>query len=330
MKPTVPLAVILTICLTALLSNTSFSQISIQSTKGYAVNVNIQPEEIVYKGKKCTYGYNYNIRFSYTVTFTGNNAPKSLYTLQGTISNKAVSHFFQLKKKPASGTETTQSNVWRGVSDCETATVTSMDLSTVNIEIEGEGISARTVSYPLVIALPVKLVSFSAELNQPSVKLKWTTATETNNDFFSIQRSTDENQWTVIKKVKGAGNSNNLVSYEAYDDAPVTGISYYRLAQTDLDGTSSYSEIKVVKNVTNGKGVSIYPVPTTGNTINFAGITDYKNNNLTLRNAGGNLLFSTTLSKASVELPSLATGVYFVRVINKVSGEATNLRFVKI
>ena len=164
MKPTVPVAVILTICLTALLSNTSFSQISIQSTKGYGVNVNIQPEEIVFNGKKCTYGYNYNIRFSYTVTFTGDNAPKSLYTLQGTISNNAVSHFFQLKKKQGSGKETTRSNVWRSVSDCETATVTSMNLSTVNIQIEGDGISARTVSYPLVIALPVKLVSFSAEL----------------------------------------------------------------------------------------------------------------------------------------------------------------------
>jgi len=330
LKPTVPVAVILTFCLTASLSNTSFSQISIQSTKGYGVNVNIQPEEIVYKGKKCTYGYNYNIRFSYTVTFTGSNAPKSLYTLQGTISNNAVSHFFQLQKKQGSGTETTRSNVWRSVSDCETATVTSMNLSMVNIQIEGDGISARTVSYPLVVALPVKLVSFSAELDQPSVKIKWTTATETNNDFFSIQRSTDENQWTVIKKIKGAGNSNNLVSYETYDDVPVNGTSYYRLAQTDLDGTTSYSDIRVVKNVLKGKGISIYPVPSTGNTINFAGITDYKNNNLTLRNAGGNILFSTTLSKASVELPSLATGVYFVRVINKVSGEATNLRFVKI
>jgi hypothetical protein len=330
LKPTLPVSVILTFCLTALLSNTTFSQISIQSTKGYAVNINIQPEEIVYKGKKCTYGYNYNIKFSYTVTFTGNNAPKSLYTLQGTISNKAVSHFFQLKKKPGSGTETTQSNVWRGISDCETATVTSMDLSMVNVEIEGEGISARTVSYPLVVALPVRLVSFSAELNQPSVKLKWTTATETNNDFFNVERSTDENRWTVIKKVKGAGNSNSLVNYEAYDDAPVNGTAYYRIAQTDLDGTTTYSGIKIVKNVMNGKGISIYPVPATGNTINFAGISDYKNNSLTLRNAGGSILFSTTLSKASVELPSLATGVYFVRVMNKVSGEATNLRFVKI
>jgi hypothetical protein len=57
---------------------------------------------------------------------------------------------------------------------------------------------------------------------------------------------------------------------------------------------------------------------------------DYKNNSLALRNAGVNILSSTTLSKASFELPSLATGVYFVRVKNKVSGEATNLRYVKI
>lgn len=85
---------------------------------------------------------------------------------------------------------------------------------------------------------------------------------------------------------------------------------------------------KSSENVITRKGISVYPVPGTGNTINFAGIIDYKNN-LALRNAGGNILFSTIVSKASVELPSLATGVYFVRVKNKVSGEATNLRSSK-
>ena len=67
-----------------------------------------------------------------------------------------------------------------------------------------------------------------------------------------------------------------------------------------------------------------------GYTVSIAGVTDYKNNNLSLLNAGENILSSSTLSKASVELSSLATGVYFVRVKNKVPGEATNLRFVNI
>jgi hypothetical protein len=68
--------------------------------------------------------------------------------------------------------------------------------------------------------------------------------------------------------------------------------------QTNPEGYISYSTIKIVKNVTAEKSLFIYPLSG----------TDYKNNNLALLNAGRNILFSTTLSKASVELPSLATG----------------------
>lgn len=331
MKKTVPVSLILCIGL-LFFALTSFSQISIQSTKGYSVNVNIAPEAILVNGSnnKCTWGYNYNIQFSYTVTITGNNKPKKLYTLQGTIANKSDVHFFSLPKKEGSGTDKTKSNVWRSVSDCAKATVATMNLTTVNLEIEADGISYRTISYPLVIALPVKLVDFSAMASQSFVKIKWSTATETDNDYFTVERSTDENQWTAIKKVKGAGNSTSVISYEAYDDAPVNGTAYYRLKQTDIDGTISYSEIKTVTTTVSGKKPSIFPVPNTGNTINITGISDYKNYELQVINTGGHILFSSVLSKASVELPSLATGIYFVRVKNKVSGEATNLHYVKI
>jgi hypothetical protein len=95
-------------------------------------------------------------------------------------------------------------------------------------------------------------------------------------------------------------------------------------------GHSININIKTGENPMTGKGILVYAVPATGNTINITSITDYKNNRLALQNAGGNILSSTTLSKASVELPSLATVTYFVRVKNKVSGEATILRYVKI
>jgi hypothetical protein len=328
MKLTVPVS--LSIIFFFLLSIPSFSQISIQSTKGYSVNVNIVPEELIIHSNNCQWGYNYNIKFSYTVTFTGPNKPKSLYTLQGTISNDADVHFFQLQKKEGSGTDKTTSNVWRGVNDCATATLATMNLTTVTLFVQGDGINYTTIAYPLVTVLPVKLVDFSAKENQQYVKLNWTTATETDNDFFTVERSTNETDWTAIQKVKGAGNSSSLLSYEAYDYAPVNGKAFYRLKQTDLNGAVTYSEIKVVNRTEAAKGLSIYPVPNIGNTINIAGISDYKNYDLQVLNAGGHILFSSVLSKASVELPSLATGIYFVRVKNKATGEATNLRYVKI
>lgn len=331
MKPTLPALFFLSFIFCLSFTNQSFSQISVQSTNGYSVNINVVPVAIVTDADNCASGYNYNIALNYNVTFSGTNIPKSLNTLQGTVTNNSVSHFFKLPKKAGFGSATSHSNVWRNISDCATATIATMSLKMINIEIEGDGISARTVSFPIAIILPVKMVSFSAEADQQKVKLNWSTATETNNDFFTIERSTNESQWAEIKKAKGAVNSTNIRNYLAYDESPVNGTSYYRIKQTDLDGKATYSEIRTVRNITIAKKyLSIYPIPNTGNTINITGITDYKNQELTLLNAGGNMLFATTLSTSSVELPSLTAGVYFIRIKDKLSGEATNLRYVKI
>jgi hypothetical protein len=308
----------------------AFSQISVQSTKGYSVNINVEPVAIVTNATTCQWGYNYNLKLNYTVTLTGKNAPKSLYTLQGSVSNRSVSHFFSLPKKAASGTVVSQSNVWRSVSDCAEATVATMDLQQINIEIEGDGISARTVSFPFATVLPVKMISFTAQPDVDKVNLKWATATELNNDYFSIERSTNENQWIEIKKIKGAGNSTDVRNYQTYDESPANGTSYYRIKQTDIDGTVTYSETRTVRNIAAGKRISLYPIPNTGNTVNIAGINNFKNHELSLLNAAGNILFATTLSTSSVELPSLTTGVYFIRITDKLSGQATNLRYMKM
>ncbi len=332
MKPTLLLSLLLSTIFSLFVTTQSFSQISVQSTKGYSVNISVTPVEIVTKGNnKCTWGYNYDLKLDYTVTFTGTNIPKKLYTLQGTISNNSVSHFFSLPVKGGQGTVNTKSNVWRSESDCATATVATMNLKMINIEIEGEGISAKTVSFPFATILPVKLISFSAAQDQQKVNLKWTTATESNNDFFTIERSVNEGPWTEIKRIKGAGNSTDIINYQAYDESPAKGTCHYRLKQTDLDGTTVYSETRTVRNVTStGSGISIYPIPNTGNNINIAGISDYKNHELSLINAAGNRFFATTLSTSSVELPSLATGVYFIQIKDKLSGETTNLRYIKM
>lgn len=333
MKLTVPVSVLMSFIFAVLCNTVSFSQISVQSTQGYSVNVYVEPVEVVVRGNdnKCTWGYNYNLKLNYTVTITGNNAPKKLYTLQGTISNNSVSHFFSLPVKGGQGTTTTVSNVWRSQSDCATATVSTMELNTVNIQIQGEGISYRTVSYPFSPAtLPVKMVSFSAEQEQQKVKLAWSTATEINNDFFTIERSSDGDQWTEIKRIKGAGNSNELRSYTAYDENIANGTFHYRIKQTDFDGKASYSEVRTIRNINGNASISLFPIPNAGNTINLTGIKDYSKTELTLVNAGGNIIFATTVSASSVELPQLVTGIYFIRIRNKQSGEVSNFRYVKI
>ncbi len=94
--------------------------------------------------------------------------------------------------------------------------------------------------------LPIELISFTARKESHQVVLEWTTATEINNDYFSIERSANGVDFYVIGHLNGSGNSNRLINYSYIDISPLSGNNYYRLKQTDYDGTFSYSEIVVV------------------------------------------------------------------------------------
>ncbi len=97
------------------------------------------------------------------------------------------------------------------------------------------------------IPLPVELVTFDARMAGGVVKLDWSTASEVNNDFFAVERSEDGNDWREVLLVKGNGNSNEVINYSAIDNAPIQGLSYYRLKQTDFDGAYTYSDVKAVE-----------------------------------------------------------------------------------
>lgn len=96
--------------------------------------------------------------------------------------------------------------------------------------------------------LPITLLSFIAVYNPDdhAVELTWFTTAEINNDFFTIERSRDGLQFLPIGYLDGAGNSNTLLRYDHVDDQPLTGISYYRLKQTDYDGSFDYSPMVAV------------------------------------------------------------------------------------
>lgn len=93
--------------------------------------------------------------------------------------------------------------------------------------------------------LPITLLSFTATPVQRSVLLDWTTATETDNDFFTVERSANGDSFLPLMRVEGAGEGTSFSAlyYRTVDDAPLSGQSYYRLRQTDLDGTSTVSDV---------------------------------------------------------------------------------------
>lgn len=115
-------------------------------------------------------------------------------------------------------------------------TVSATNLSSINNLV----ITANTVT------LPIQLLSFTAKGNGQQVELSWSTAAEINNDYFTVERSADGEQFEALSKVDGSGTSSNTQHYQYDDLSPLKGISYYRLKQTDFDGHYSYSEIRAV------------------------------------------------------------------------------------
>ncbi|MBO4874490.1 MAG: InlB B-repeat-containing protein [Bacteroidales bacterium] len=111
--------------------------------------------------------------------------------------------------------------------------------------------------------LPIELTSFSATCDGRSSHVMWTTATEKNNDYFSLERSDDAINFVEIARIAGAGNSIEPLSYSYTDYGVYGGDNYYRLVQVDYDGTRTASEI-IVTNCVEASGepeVLAYPNP---------------------------------------------------------------------
>jgi len=111
--------------------------------------------------------------------------------------------------------------------------------------------------------LPITLLNFEANINDDKIDLKWITAAEFNNDFFTIEKSKDGKKWKEVVVVPGAGNSNQTIEYYESDYSPYKGVSYYRLKQTDYDGTFTYSNVVAVKYVKEylNSGINVFPSP---------------------------------------------------------------------
>ncbi len=117
------------------------------------------------------------------------------------------------------------------------------------------------------IALPITLLSFDAEIDNTSVKLTWKTTSEINNDYFTIERSSNGLDFEEVAQVQGSGNSNSVKEYEQYDDSPLLGTSYYRLKQTDFDGKFEYVKLIAINFNQNSEGIctlKVYPNPCVG------------------------------------------------------------------
>ena len=187
-----------------------------------------------------------------------------------------------------------------------------------------------TIRVPFTAALPVSLVSFTAKAQaDQSVLLEWITSLETKNKGFLIERSKDLTQFEKVGEVSEvAASSNALKTYHLIDAAPYSGTSYYRLSQTDLDGTTTrYPAISVV---VRGEAYGIFPNPVKDGQFTL-NLDEPLTATVNLYSADGRPvgLHKTGSTDSSLHLKAtqpLATGVYVLSVQER--GQTRQYRIV--
>lgn len=176
--------------------------------------------------------------------------------------------------------------------------------------------------------LPVELLSFTGKEHHGDVKLDWSTSSETNNDFFSLERSYDGTSWETIATISGAGNSSHPINYEHIDKNPASGTIYYRLFQQDFDG--SVKPVGEVAVSIYGSGWTVFPNPSNHDwNIHLPGSSD--GYHIELRNARGQIVDfeQVTMNRQmTIKLKHHLPGVFLLRVFDAYENEAFSTRLV--
>ncbi len=184
-------------------------------------------------------------------------------------------------------------------------------------------------------ALPVTWLSFRATLNEDKeVDLHWSTASESNNEGFDIERSANARDWETIAFVPGAGTTSEVQNYYYTDPAYAmasagVALIYYRLKQTDYDGAFEYSPVRTIE-IENQNDIRVYPNPADEEvTISFTEPTEVRGT-VQLFNQQGRLVAEQPIPPRTTEqvlrVSNLSAGMYILRIT--VGGEQWTKRVV--
>jgi len=170
--------------------------------------------------------------------------------------------------------------------------------------------------------LPVELLSFTANCQNNQVKLDWFTASEENNDYFTVEKSSDANNFIPLTIVNGAGNSNTTIHYSAIDHNPGSGINYYRLKQTDYNGVFTYSDV-ISTNCGHDVTFEIVNIININNTLNvyISGaegeeyqLNVYDDNGRLISNKNDHLYGS--MNEVTLNIGDVSPGIYMISLSN--------------
>jgi len=164
--------------------------------------------------------------------------------------------------------------------------------------------------------LPVTLTDFAARQEENCIELEWTTQSESNNDYFEIERSTDGVNFVTIGFVQGAGNSDQPLNYQFTDGEPVNGYAYYRLSQVDYDGTRSYADkvIAIFYSSSEIDNLTVAPNPTNG-LFRISASGSMAGGIIELLSQAGSVIRIVNVDSfdATIDISDLPDGIYILR-----------------
>lgn len=179
--------------------------------------------------------------------------------------------------------------------------------------------------------LPVELTSFTAKTDNKSTYLNWQTATEVNNDFFSIEHSLDGISFTKIAEIKGNGTTNIDQNYSYIHLNPANKLNYYRLKQVDFDGAFEYSETRVIQ-LEKTNSIGIFPTLASNKITMDRGVHNTNEMIIHIYNIAGQLVLTQTLpaktSTITLNITDFHLGTYFVKTQDKEGIRTT--QFLKV
>jgi hypothetical protein len=176
--------------------------------------------------------------------------------------------------------------------------------------------------------LPIDLLSFTAELLNNSIAVKWSTANEINNHFFTVEKSLDGRNWFEISKINAAEANTRVNFYEILDLSPVAGLQYYRLKQNDINGQSNYYDKVAVNFSPTPTTILAYPNPCKD--ILTVEINQDETSSVSIMDQVGKMLINQTSFESgslSFDLGSLPSGIYFLEVM--VNNQKTTSKIIK-
>jgi len=178
--------------------------------------------------------------------------------------------------------------------------------------------------------LPIDLISFTAKpVDNEKVICDWATAAEQSNDYFNVERSKNGSDFNSIGIVDGSGTSNQTQQYMFIDNNPYTGISYYRLKQTDFNGNVSYSAVRKVSMKDDDFNIVVYPNPV----IDFVTVTFSKNHNaqIAITDLTGKVIKQVQSDSEQIQLDftNLNSGSYFIVADSSNSSTRKTIKVVK-